>query len=468
MSSLAVIGAGPGGYAAAFLAADLGMKVVLIDRHPTPGGTCLRYGCIPSKALLHVSQILSEARDAARFGIRFPEPQINLEKVRASKEEIVRKLALGLADLCKRRSIERIVGHARFADSHTLQIARPDGGEDLLPFEHAILATGSVSAGIPGLALKGPPVWDSTQALELTAIPRSMLVVGGGFIGLELGTVYASLGTRVSMVEMTDSLLPGVDRDLVRILSGRIAQVFEKVMLDSLVLGMDIGHTRPIIRIQHKDGRVSEGQYDKILVCVGRKPNTGNLTLEHTSVELDSRGFVKVDAQQHTTDPAIFAVGDLTGGPMLAHKASHDGRVAVEAIAGDQPPRKFAPVPAVVFTDPEIAWCGMTETEAKQAGHSVTVTRFPWAASGRALTLGRTDGLTKLIIDPETQRILGVGIAGYGAGELIAEGALAVHTRATATDLDSVIHPHPTLSETLMESAALFSGRCTHLYRPKK
>jgi len=223
-----------------------------------------------------------------------------------------------------------------------------------------------------------------------------------------------------------------------------------------------------MIRIQHKDGRVSEGQYDKILVCVGRKPNTGDLTLEHTSVELDSRGFVKVDAQQHTTDPAIFAVGDLTGGPMLAHKASHDGRVAVEAIAGDQPPRKFAPVPAVVFTDPEIAWCGLTETEAKQAGHSVTVTRFPWAASGRALTLGRTDGLTKLIIDPETQRILGVGIAGYGAGELIAEGALAVHTRATATDLDSVIHPHPTLSETLMESAALFSGRCTHLYRPKK
>ncbi|HPA46044.1 MAG TPA: dihydrolipoyl dehydrogenase [bacterium] len=467
-TQLAILGTGPGGYTAAFLAADLGMKVTLIDRHATPGGTCLHYGCIPSKALLHISRILSESREAAQFGIRFPEPQIDLDRVRCWKNEVVQKLADGLADLCKRRGIERIVGQARFVDSHTVRTELSQGGEDLLAFEHIILATGSVSANIPGLALNSPPIWTSTEGLELQTIPQSLLVVGGGFIGLELSTVYASLGTRVSVVEMTDSLLPGVDRDLVRVLSGRMGLMFEKVMLNALVVGVDIGHIGPIIRIQHKDGTISEDQYEKVLLCTGRKPNTRDLDLQNTSVELDSRGFVKVDTQQRTTDPAILAIGDLTGGPMLAHKAAHEGHIAAEALAGNQTVSKAETIPAVVFTDPEIAWCGLTETEARQAGRNVTVTRFPWGASGRAVTLGRTDGLTKIIIDPETQRILGMGIVGYGAGELIAEGALAIRMGATAADLESVVHPHPTLSETLMESAALFSGRCIHLYRPKK
>ncbi len=463
-----IIGGGPGGYAAAFLAADLGMDVTLIDEEPNPGGVCLYRGCIPSKALLHVAKVITEAREAAQWGVSFGEPTIDLEKVRAWKESVVAKMTAGLGQLSRQRKVTYIQGRATFLDSRTLVVERKSGGSERLSFEHAIIATGSRPATIPTLPLSSPRVMDSTVALDLPDIPPTLLVIGGGYIGLELGTVYATLGSRVTVVEMMPGLLPGVDRDLVAIVQKRLERLFAAILVNTTVLEMKEDRAGLRVRLQGSDGVQSEHVFDKVLLAVGRKPNSSGLGLESTRVAVNERGFIEVDGQRRTGEAHIFAIGDVAGEPLLAHKATHEGFVAVEAIAGHRVAFEPQAIPAVVFTDPEIAWCGLTETQAKQQGRSVKVARFPWGASGRATTLGRNDGVTKLLIDPDTERILGVGICGSGAGELIAEGVVAIEMGALASDLKLCIHPHPTLSETLMESAEVFFGTSTHVYRARR
>lgn len=467
-TQLAVVGGGPGGYTAAFLAADLGMQVTLINEKPNPGGVCLYRGCIPSKALLHVAKVITESRQAAAWGIEFSEPRVKLNQLRAWKDAVVEKLTAGLGQLSKQRSIRYLEGRAGFLDAKTLAIDKNREGQERLAFDHAILATGSLPARPPTLSLESPRVLDSTSALELPTIPETLLVIGGGYIGLELGTVYAALGTKVSVVEMMPSLLPGVDPDLVSVLAKRMEKTCASIRLHSRVVQMK--EEREGIRVKF-EGQEKEGGgelFETVLVAVGRKPNSSVPGLEKTKVEIDSRGFVRVNAQRRTREPSIYAIGDVVGEPMLAHKASHEGRVAVEAIAGHKVAFEPRAIPAVVFTDPEVAWCGLTETQARQEKRDVKLARFPWAASGRAATLDRSDGLTKLVLDPSSGRVLGVGIVGSGAGELIAEGVLAVEMAALATDLRLSIHPHPTLSETLMESAEVFFGQSTHLYRRRK
>jgi dihydrolipoamide dehydrogenase len=463
-----IIGGGPGGYAAAFLAADLGMDVTLIDEEPNPGGVCLYRGCIPSKALLHVAKVITEAREAAQWGVSFGEPTIDLEKVRAWKESVVAKMTAGLGQLSRHRKVTYIQGRATFLDSRTLVVERKSGGSERLSFEHAIIATGSRPATIPTLPLSSPRVMDSTVALDLPDIPPTLLVIGGGYIGLELGTVYATLGSRVTVVEMMPGLLPGVDRDLVAIVQKRLERLFAAILVNTTVLEMKEDRAGLRVRLQGSDGVQSEHVFDKVLLAVGRKPNSSGLGLESTRVAVNERGFIEVDGQRRTGEAHIFAIGDVAGEPLLAHKATHEGFVAVEAIAGHRVAFEPQAIPAVVFTDPEIAWCGLTETQAKQQGRSVKVARFPWGASGRATTLGRNDGVTKLLIDPDTERILGVGICGSGAGELIAEGVVAIEMGALASDLKLCIHPHPTLSETLMEAAEVFFGTSTHVYRARR
>jgi dihydrolipoamide dehydrogenase len=467
-TQVVVIGGGPGGYAAAFMAADLGLQVALVDVERNPGGVCLYRGCIPSKALLHVAKLITESREAANWGIEFSEPKIDINKLRAWKDSVVEKLTGGLGQLGKQRKVRFIQGRATFIDANTINIQTTKNGESRLRFEHAILATGSRPATVPGLTLASSRLLDSTTALDIKSIPKNMLVIGGGYIGLELGSVYAALGSEVSVVEMTSGLLPGADRDLVSILAKRIDKMFKAVMLNSRVVEMKEEQDGIRVRFEGEGVKEAEQVYENVLVSVGRKPNSEGLGLEHTKVEIDQRGFVKVDAQRRTAEASIFAIGDVVGDPMLAHKATHEGRTAAEAIAGHKVAFEPNAIPAVVFTDPEIAWCGLTETDAKQEKRAVTVARFPWGASGRAMTLDRTEGVTKLIIETDTGRVLGVGIVGAGAGELIAEGVLAIEMGALASDVGMSIHPHPTLSETIMESADVFFGHSTHLYRPKR
>lgn len=466
-TQLAVIGGGPGGYPAAFLAADLGMDVTLIDLEPNPGGVCLYRGCIPSKALLHVAKVISEARHASNWGIEFSQPVIDIDRLREWKEGVVKRLTDGLGQLSRQRKVRYIRGRATFLSPKTLKVQNQDG-EELLRFKHAIIATGSRPATLPDLTIESPRILDSTSALDLPDIPKTMLVIGGGYIGLELGTVYAALGTRVTVVEMTPGLMPGVDRDLVSVLSRRLERVFDSIMLSTRVVWMEEGKNGIRVRFEGAGGKEAERVFEKVLVSVGRKPNSDGLGLENAGVRVDQNGFIEVDIKRRTSEPAIFALGDVAGEPMLAHKATHEGRVAAKAIAGHKVAFEPQAIPAVVFTDPEIAWCGLTETEAKEKNLPVKIARFPWGASGRATTLDRNDGVTKLLIDPETERILGVGIVGTGAGELIAEGVLAVEMAALASDLELTIHPHPTLSETVMEAAEVFFGTSTHLYRPKR
>jgi dihydrolipoamide dehydrogenase len=467
-TQLAVIGGGPGGYAAAFLAADLGMQVTLIDPEPNPGGVCLYRGCIPSKALLHIAKVIAETQQAAQWGVTFGAPTIDVERLRAWKQEVVQKLTGGLGELCKRRRITYRQGRATFRDATSVTIHTAQEHDATLTFTHAIVATGSSPATLPNLRVDSSHLWNSTTALEIPNIPSTLLVIGGGYIGLEMGMVYAALGTRVSVVEMTSSLLPGVDRDLVRVLAKALEKQIASIMLNTTVVAM--AEERDGIRVTFEGEGVKEPQqvFEKVLIAVGRRPNSSGLGLENARVQLDQRGFVQVDAQRRTTEPTIYAIGDLTGEPMLAHKATHEGRLAVEAIAGHSVAFEPHAIPAVVFTDPEIAWCGLTETRAEREQRVIEVARFPWAASGRAATLGHAEGVTKLIIDPETQQVLGVGIAGSGAGELIAEGVLAVEMAAQASDVALSIHPHPTLSETIMEAAEVFLGQSTHIYRPPK
>src|ERR1700733_5495696 len=465
---LAVVGGGPGGYAAAFLAADLGMQVTLIDPEINPGGVCLYRGCIPSKALLHVAKLIEESQQAQNWGIDFPPAKIDLVRLRAWKENVVKKLTGGLGLLSKQRHVEYVQGRAAFDNSTTLRIRKVDGSEAVLSFDHIILATGSRPAIIPALKLDTPCLMDSTGALNLEDIPGTLLVVGGGYIGLELGSVYAALGTRVTVVEMLPGLLPGADRDLVLPLHKRLEKLFETILLNTTVAAVKDEGAGLRATFEGPEVKEREKVFDRVLVSVGRKPNSEIPGLEKTQVKLGPKGFVQVNKQLQTDDPSIYAIGDLVGEPMLAHKASHEGRTAVEAIAGHKVAFEPHAIPAVVFTDPEVAWCGLTETQAQKENRDIKVAKFPWAASGRAISLDRPEGMTKLLIDPQTERVLGVGIVGVGAGELIAEGVVAIEMAALAKDVALSIHPHPTLSETLMEAAEVFFGTSTDIYRPKR
>jgi len=466
-TQLVVVGGGPGGYAAAFLAADLGLPTTLVDPEANPGGVCVYRGCIPSKALLHVANLVSESRHAKAWGVEFAEPKIDLDKLRAFKDNVVKRLTTGTGQLVKHRKVKYLRGYAEILDPHNLRVTLTSGGEEQVQFEHAILATGSVPAIPPMLKVDDPRVMDSTAALDLPEIPKSLLVVGGGYIGLELGTVYATLGSAVTVVEMTPGLLPGADRDLVDILAKRVAQTMKSVLVETKVVA--VKPEADGVRVTFEGNADQKEQvFDRVLVSVGRRPNSKIPGLDKTQVQIDQRGFIMVDEQRRTHEPSIFAIGDVVGEPMLAHKASHEGRVAVEVMAGENVAFSPRAIPAVVFTDPELAWAGLTEAQASKDGRHVTVAKFPWGASGRAITLDRTDGLTKLILDPATERLLGVGLVGPGAGELIAEGVLAIEMGANATDLKLSIHPHPTLTETMMESAEVFFGQATHVYRPKR
>ena len=470
-TQLVVIGGGPGGYAAAFYAADMGMQVTRVDMELTPGGVCLFRGCIPSKALLHVAKVASEAKHAANWGLTYPDPKIDLDKLRTFKNGVVGKLTGGLGQLSKQRKITYIQGKASFVDAKNLSIEPVGGGApQALAFEHAIIATGSYPTKVPGLSIASDRVMDSTGALDLPEIQKTLLVVGGGYIGLELGSVYAALGTKVTVVEMTDGLLPGADRDLVTFLARRLETTLHKILLKTRVTGME--DAKSGIKVLMEGEGLADADkaqvFDRVLVSIGRRPNSAVPGLDKTGVKVGDKGFITVDAQLRTATPNIFAIGDVVGEPMLAHKASHEARVAVEAIMGHKVAFEPQAIPAVVFTDPEVAWCGLTETEAKKQGRKVEIAKFPWAALGRALAIDRPEGLTKLVIDPETERILGVGVVGAGAGELIAEGVLAVEMAALASDLKLSIHPHPTMSETMMEAAEVFFGHSTHVYRPKK
>ena len=466
--NIAVVGGGPGGYAAAFLAADLGMTVTLIDPELNPGGVCLYRGCIPSKALLHVAKLLEESQQAKNWGIDFAAPKIDLLRLRSWKDSVVKKLTGGLGQLSKQRKVHYLQGRAAFENSTTLRVTKADGSEESLTFDRIILATGSRPAVVPPLKLDTPRMMDSTGALNLEDIPGSLLVVGGGYIGLELGSVYAALGTRVTVVEMLPGLLPGADRDLVLPLHKRLEKMFDGILLNTTVASVEDEGTGIRATFEGADVKESKKVFDRVLVSVGRKPNSEIPGLEKTHVQVGQRGFIQVNKQLQTADPSIYAIGDVVGEPMLAHKASHEGRVAVEAIAGHKVAFEPNAIPAVVFTDPEIAWCGLTETQAQKENREIKVAKFPWAASGRAVTIDRPEGLTKLLFDPQSERVLGVGIVGAGAGEMIAEGVLAIEMAALASDVALTIHPHPTLSETVMESAEVFFGTSTHVYRPKR
>ncbi|MGE0268110.1 MAG: dihydrolipoyl dehydrogenase [Candidatus Omnitrophota bacterium] len=466
-TQLVVIGGGPGGYAAAFLAADLGMDVTIVDPEKNPGGVCLYRGCIPSKALLHAAKVISEAREAKHFGLDFGQPKIDLDKLRNWKNDVVAKLTGGTGQLAKQRKINMIQGTATFVDSNTIKIEKVGGGNQTLTFIKAILATGSRPIELP-FAPKSKRVLNSTTALDIENIPKTMLLIGGGYIGLELGQVYAELGTKVSVVELLPQIMTGSDRDLSSILEKRLKTIMDKIMVSTKVKSLEETAAGINVTFEDTDGKTFKETYEKVLVAIGRKPNTDNIGLEKTSVTINNRGFVEVNAQLQTHDPSIYAIGDIVGNPMLAHKASHEGRTAAEHIAGHKVAFEPNAIPAVVFTDPEMAWAGLTETEAKAQGRNYAVAKFPWGASGRAITLDRVDGLTKLLIDPETERILGISIVGPNAGEMIAEGVLAIEMGAVVTDLKLSIHAHPTLTETVMEAAESFFGQATHIYKPIK
>jgi len=465
-TQIVVVGGGPGGYAAAFRAADLGLQVTLIDLEENPGGVCLFRGCIPSKALLHAAKLIEEAKEAASFGIHFSSPRLELSELRQWKESVVAKLTGGLGELSKQRKINFIQGRASFEDAHHLLVQKNgEGNQSRLEFEFAILATGSRPFVPPDLLLDHSDLWTSTQALQVSEVPERLLVIGGGYIGLELGSVYAALGSQVNLVEMSSNLLPGADRDLVRILAKKMENRLKSIRLNTRVLKLEAQAQGLKAFLENEKGEKFEELYDKVLVSVGRKPNSSGVGLKNLAIELDEKGFVKVDGERRTNVSHVFAIGDVAGEPMLAHKATHEGIVAAEVIAGKSHVFEPRAIPAVVFTDPEIAWCGLTESEARSQKREVKVSRFPWAASGRALTLGKTEGTTKVLSDPQSDEVLGIGIVGSGAGDLIAEGVLAMEMGATSADIALSIHAHPTLSETLMEAA---EESPLHIYRPKR
>lgn len=466
-TELVVLGGGPGGYPAAFDAADHGLKVTLVNEDAKPGGVCLNRGCIPSKALLHVAKLLNESREAVEWGITFAKPKLDLAKLREWKGSVVNKLTGGIGQLCQARGVNLIQARGTFLDPHTLELKRPDGKLDRLKFEKCIIATGSSPAMPPIFNIGDPRVMDSTGALDLPDIPGSLLIVGGGYIGLEMGSVYSALGSKVTVVELTANLLPGADRDLVKPLQKRLEAHFHAIHLNTKVEALAAGRGG-ITATLSGAGVEPKQTFDRVLVAIGRRPNSKGFGLEVTGVEVNDKGFIAVDRQMRTNVPHIFAIGDIAGEPMLAHKATREAKIAVDALQGGSAEFDNVAIPAVVFTDPEVAWCGIMEQEATARGLDFKVVKFPWAASGRATTLARNEGLTKMIVDTKTERILGVGLVGVGAGEMIAEATLAVEMAAVARDLAETIHAHPTLSETMMESAESVFGQATHSYRPKR
>ena len=469
-SQVVVLGGGPGGYAAAFMAADLGMEVAIVEADPRLGGTCLLRGCIPSKALLHVAKVINESREMEEWGVAFGKLKINVDTMRARKDKVIDTLTGGLGQLAKRRNVKVIQARGIFVDSQTLQL---EGGDpstyesERLTYDHCILASGSIPAMPKMFDIGSERVMDSTGALALADIPKSMLVIGGGYIGLEMGTVYAELGTDVSVVEMTDGLLPGADRDLVKPLAKRMTNLMHEIHLGTKVVSLkEVGDQ---VEVQMEGPEMNGAvKYDRVLISIGRRPVTAGIGLENTKVTVNERGFVETDDRQRTSDPHIMAIGDVAGDPMLAHKASAEGKVAAEVLAGEPAAFDKVAIPAVVFTDPEIAWAGITADEAKATGRKVTIAQYPWQASGRAIAMGKTDGLTKWIIEPETDRVLGCGIVGSGAGELIAEAVVAIEMGCTVRDIAESIHPHPTLSETVAFAGEVHLGSATEVYRPKR
>ncbi len=459
-TEILVLGAGPGGYTAAFYAADRGQKITLVEQNPRLGGICLNTGCIPSKALLHATEMLREAKESAKRGIAFGEAKIDLDKLRAWKDSILEKLGQGIKGLAQKRGVQIIHGRGHFEASQTLRVETAQG-QKFVNYEKAIIAVGSKPAMPSAFDLGNKRIMTSTEALEIRDIPMDLLIVGGGYIGMELGTVYATLGSNVVVLEALPTILTGIDPDLVRPVSRAAQKAFKEIRVDTKVLKMATAGRQIKVTMQI-DKEQREELYDRVLVSVGRVPNYTDLGLEGTGVTKDEKGFIKTNPQQQTDDRHIYAIGDVSGGVLLAHRAAKQARIAVESILGEASAFENIVIPAVVYTDPEVAWCGLTETEAKQKGIEIKVAKFLWGASGRALTLDRPDGLTKLILEPETERVLGVGVVGAGASELISEGVLAVEMAATARDIADSVHPHPTLSETLMEAAEVFYGTATN------
>jgi dihydrolipoamide dehydrogenase len=463
---LAVVGAGPGGYTAALRAAELGIKTLLIDAQPKPGGVCLHHGCIPSKALLHAAQVINTSNSAAEYGLHFEKPKVNLEQLRNWKLSVTDKLASGIIGLCKSNKVEIIFGKARFEDGRSLKVDREGESSIRVKFKHAILATGSRPVSLPQLFKNenkengsySPRILDSTSALKIEKIPKELLIIGGGYIGMELGTVYAALGSAVTVVEMTDGLLPGVDRDLVKPLATRLETSFQKIYLNTRVTAIEDKKDKVVVSLAGV-GAPETATFDTVLIAVGRRPNSDDIGLENTNVEINQQGFVVIDEFCRTNERRVFAIGDVSGQPMLAHRAMRQGQVAAEVIAGKKSVFDNRAIPAVVFTEPELAWCGLTEIEAKAQGLEIATARFPWSASGRALTLAEPAGHTKIVYDPKTTQVLGVAMVGAQAGDLIAEGVLAIEMGATLEDLIVAIHPHPTLSETVADAAQAARAR---------
>lgn len=466
-AQLVVLGGGPGGYPAAFAAADHGMEVVLVDEGKQPGGVCLNRGCIPSKALLHVAKLINEAREASEWGVTFQPPEIDIDKLRDFKDGVIGSLCGGIEGLCKARKVELVKARGTFLNSNTLELKTPDGTTSTLSFDKCIVAIGSLPAMPKFFDIGDDRVMDSTGALKLRDIPERMLVVGGGYIGLEMGSVYAALGSQVTVVEMSSGLLPGADRDLVVPLQKVLKKHFASIHVDTKVAKLTATDDGIVASLEGSNVD-PEMTFDRVLISIGRRPNSANCGLENTGVGLDERGFIKIDKNQRTADPNLMAIGDIAGEPMLAHKATREAKIAVETLLGEPVEFDNIAIPAVVFTDPEVAWAGITETEAKAQGVEHSVHKFPWAASGRAQSIARTEGITKIIVEPKHQRILGVGIVGPGAGEMIAESVLAIEMGATARDIADSIHAHPTLSETLMEAAESALGQPTHFYKPTR
>ncbi|MGE5635601.1 MAG: dihydrolipoyl dehydrogenase [Nocardioidaceae bacterium] len=465
-AQVVVLGSGPGGYTAAFRAADLGLETVLIERYESLGGVCLNVGCIPSKALLHIAKLLSEAEESAALGVRFGEPEVDIDGLRGWKDSVVKRLTGGVAGLAKQRKVRVVRGVGAFASPNVIAVEGAEG-TTTVAFEHCIIAAGSSAVQLPGLPYDDPRLMDSTGALELRDVPDRLLVVGGGIIGLEMATVYDALGSSVTVVELMDSLIPGCDKDLVRPLHKRIEKRYEAILLKTRVAKVEAGDDG--LRVQFEGDDAPEPQvYDRILLAVGRRPNGASLRAENAGVLVDERGFIPVDAQMRTNVPHVFAIGDVVGEPMLAHKATHEGKVAAEVIAGHSASFDARAIPSVAYTDPEVAWMGLTETEAKAHGVPYEKGAFPWAASGRALSLGRDDGSTKLLVDPDTRRVLGAGIVGPNAGELIAETVHALEMGSDAEDVGLTIHPHPTLSETIGFAAEAAEGTVTDIYAPRR
>lgn len=462
---VAIMGAGPGGYAAAFRAADLGLEVTLIDPRENPGGVCLYQGCIPTKTLLHFTDVMDHTHQAKEWGLQFDKLSVDLEKLRKFKERVVSKLTRGLGSLSKSRKVEYIWATARFRDEDTLELTHNDGNNSLLKFEKAIIATGARSRPLPGVDFDGEKIMSSSHSLELKALPEKLLVVGAGYIGLEMGLIYHTLGSKVTIVEATDDIMPGMDRDLADVFRKERKELLKDIRFNAKVTEAKVEDSKVKVSMENKDGKQEEATFDAMLVAIGQLPNTGDLGLDKIGVEPNDKGFIDVNTVRQTSKKHIYAIGDITGEPLLAHKASHEGRVAAEHIAGEKTAFEPQTIPSIVYVG--LAWTGLTETQAKEQGREVKVTRFPWAASGRAVSQGKKHGLTKLLFDPETERLLGAGFAGSGADTLVAEATLAIEMGAVAKDLELTVHPHPTLSETIMEAAEMFYGQATHAMKQK-